>query len=136
MVDLACVMVFVCLRIRRPPICTRTETLFPNTTLFRSIRGTGRRKSHGRPPAPPPACAPSLRPGGSARKLGRNAPTTKNNLHDSRHPPRDPPGHPHRSEEHTSELQSLMRISFAVLCLTHKTTQNHTVYCYTTRLNT
>src|SRR3546814_6325068 len=73
--------------IRRPPRSTRTDTLFPYTTLFRSCR----RKSAGddRPAPPPRPC------GLGARFL--------------------------RSEEHTSELQSLMRISYAVLCLQKKT---------------
>src|SRR3546814_8792352 len=83
--------------IRRPPRSTRTDTLFPYTTLFRSCRRSG----------------PHLRGSGSA--AGRS------------------PGYRHeawrgrscrvqgkRSEEHTSELQSLMRISYAVFCLKKK----------------
>src|SRR3546814_6321616 len=89
--------------IRRPPRSTRTDTLFPYTTLFRS--GRGRR---GRPPPArrhrPRAPAP---PAG-----GRQAPRRK--------PPGRPPPFPPRSEEHTSELQSLMRISYAVFCLKKK----------------
>src|SRR3546814_18287440 len=73
------------LMIRRPPRSTRTDTLFPYTTLFRSATGARRQ---GEP-------CPSPRP---ARPL--------------RHT---------RSEEHTSELQSLMRISYAVFCLKKKT---------------
>src|SRR3546814_4410650 len=72
--------------IRRPPRSTRTDTLFPYTTLFRSHRYCGerwRRQTAGRRPAP---C----------------------------------PGARRRSEEHTSELQSLMRISYAVFCLKKK----------------
>src|SRR3546814_1018940 len=71
--------------IRRPPRSTRTDTLFPYTTLFRS-RVRSRRSDFG-------AC---LRTSDCERTAGR----------DSR-----------RSEEHTSELQSLMRISYAVFCL-------------------
>src|SRR6056297_2858184 len=67
--------------IRRPPRSTRTDTLFPYTTLFRSA------------PAGP---AGTRRP----RPPGRLA--------------------AHRSEEHTSELQSLRRISYAVFCLKKK----------------
>src|SRR3546814_11193062 len=85
-----CVLCIFFLMIRRPPRSTRTDTLFPYTTLFRS--GRGRR----------------LRPGSAPWR----AP-------DSRR--RTSPGP--RSEEHTSELQSLMRISYAVFCL--KKTKNH-----------
>src|SRR3546814_2458237 len=69
--------------IRRPPRSTRTDTLFPYTTLFRSVRF--------------PAC---LRPREAASRP--TIPTRR------------------RSEEHTSELQSLMRISYAVFCLKKK----------------
>src|SRR3546814_1387430 len=93
--------------IRRPPISTRTDTLFPYTTLFRSPR-------HGR-------CAPvragrRLRPRGPPCRSARprkppNAPVS---------PPSAYRHVPPRSEEHTSELQSLMRISYAVFCLKKK----------------
>src|SRR3546814_3635562 len=78
--------------ILRPPRSTRTDTLFPYTTLFRSgcargsARGTARRRD-GRPGSP----ERRAEAGGCAR-----------------------------SEEHTSELQSLMRISYAVFCLKKK----------------
>src|SRR3546814_14167406 len=93
-------MFFFFLMIRRPPRSTRTDTLFPYTTLFRS-----------------PRCQ-------SVRQFGTNllehidlpivfwderlstAAVTRTLL---------------RSEEHTSELQSLMRISYAVFCLKKKT---------------
>src|SRR3546814_10728854 len=89
--------------IRRPPRSTRTDTLFPYTTLFRSIATSigrcGRRSS------PLPRRSAVHRPhywiGSSARKLTAES-------------------DPARSEEHTSELQSLMRISYAVFCLTKK----------------
>src|SRR3546814_7738284 len=77
------------LRIRRPPRSTRTDTLFPYTTLFRS---PARARRHC--PAPP---AGSL----GSRSRGW------------------------RSEEHTSELQSLMRISYAVFCLKKKKLIHH-----------
>src|SRR3546814_1806284 len=82
--------------IRRPPRSTRTDTLFPYTTLFRSARP----RAH----------------------AGR-----QRNLRPGRNGGRDPqPAAPAaalrgRSEEHTSELQSLMRISYAVFCLKKKT---------------
>src|SRR3546814_2143112 len=116
--------------LRRPPRSTRTDTLFPYTTLFRSpishlarhqeslrrngrnrrlfngVGGVGgscksfgpvpdpsRRKCHGRDSIPGP--------GRYATRSGGNSGA-------------------HRSEEHTSELQSLMRISYAVFCLKKK----------------
>src|SRR3546814_3967751 len=80
--------------IRRPPRSTRTDTLFPYTTLFRS-----RCRRRGPPPASAGSFGACRPPCGAARR------------------PR-PPGP--RSEEHTSELQSLMRISYAVFCLKKK----------------
>src|SRR3546814_5261656 len=94
--------------IRRPPRSTRTDTLFPYTTLFRSalallgVRGPGRapwragdpeRSLHGRP----------------ARERTRRARLLRPAAHGGC-----------RSEEHTSELQSLMRNSYAVFCLKKK----------------
>src|SRR3546814_4477122 len=75
------------LMIRRPPRSTRTDTLFPYTTLFRSASRCRR----------PYCCEP--RRGQIPWRCA---------------PPSD------RSEEHTSELQSLMRISYAVFCLKKK----------------
>src|SRR3546814_12639220 len=94
-----CLVRFLCffffLMIRRPPRSTRTDTLFPYTTLFRSVAF---------PPPPPP---PRLGRCSAASQVVRDHPTS----HDR--PSR-------RSEEHTSELQSLMRISYAVFCLKKK----------------
>src|SRR3546814_10690748 len=95
--------------IRRPPISTRTDTLFPYTTLFRSeFRDPGApRLSHLR----------RL----EALRLRRSQPARAGFdplLH------QDQDGHlalALRSEEHTSELQSLMRTSYAVFCLKKKT---------------
>src|SRR3546814_8685705 len=92
--------------IRRPPRSTRTDTLFPYTTLFRShsvIEERRRRRSATRVPwfersAARRVCARAHRP--RARS-------------------------PCRSEEHTSELQSLMRISYAVFCLKKKKKKRH-----------
>src|SRR3546814_3299927 len=101
---------FLCLMIRRPPRSTRTDTLFPYTTLFRSRRGVAevgvvvlgylaQDAAHDLP-------------GARLRQAGR---------------PLDEIGRGDRadllarSEEHTSELQSLMRISYAVFCLKKKT---------------
>src|SRR3546814_6932886 len=80
------------LMIRRPPRSTRTDTLFPYTTLFRSVMP--------RPRTATPA--PRNRPAAGGRTAGIAS------------------GHARRSEEHTSELQSLMRISYAVACLKKK----------------
>src|SRR3546814_1850443 len=111
-------MFFFFLMRRRPPRSTRTDTLFPYTTLFRSVgrsvprqvphrareagtrgpdgRGDNARSVvHRRRPGEPPGPG---RSGGRRRRHGRDG----------------------RSEEHTSELQSLMRISYAVFCLKKK----------------
>src|SRR3546814_2622520 len=98
--------------IRRPPRSTRTDTLFPYTTLFRSPRTL--RRDHHAPRPLPRLPHPAIR---SADAEPRRAA--------DRRPFAD--AHPAafrlRSEEHTSELQSLMRISYAVFCLKKKTTQ-------------
>src|SRR3546814_7929073 len=88
---------FFFLMIRRPPRSTRTDTLFPYTTLFRSEPASGRAG----PPAGTRSAWRGLRPLPAA---SRAAARTGGQ----------------RSEEHTSELQSLMRISYAVFCLKKK----------------
>src|SRR3546814_10468665 len=108
--------------IRRPTRSTRTDTLFPYTTLFRSARRAGqdivlrrildrdarhragscrphRRSAHG-------VARAVRRQGAHAVDLGRARPVRQ--------------AFAGRSEEHTSELQSLMRISYAVFCLKKK----------------
>src|SRR3546814_7172829 len=80
---MCCLLVFFVM-IRRPPRSTRTDTLFPYTTLFRSMPVLTSMLII--------ACAPNWIASPAAA----------------------------RSEEHTSELQSLMRISYAVFCLTKK----------------
>src|SRR3546814_2722668 len=113
--------------IRRPPRLTRTNTLFPSTTLFRSPSTSSPRRCR-QPPSPPaPACCatPSAREG-AARRKGVEAPVrfagawrrTSLDGHDAT------AGEGSRSEEHTSELPSLMRISYAVFCLKKKK-RNH-----------
>src|SRR3546814_1680718 len=87
--------------IRRPPRSTRTDTLFPYTTLFRSRRCTRRH-----------VCRHS----GSC--LALLACTQGRRRTEERPLPVGSGGT--RSEEHTSELQSLMRISYAVFCLKKK----------------
>src|SRR3546814_5152116 len=97
--------------IRRPPRSTRTDTLFPYTTLFRSAGGSICRKG--------------------PRRRAQRAPRRDGQPQDRREEgavwrgraqaPRNRGAETHRSEEHTSELQSLMRISYAVFCLKKKT---------------
>src|SRR3546814_2848845 len=101
---------FFFLMIRRPPRSTRTDTLFPYTTLFRSDRGRERT----------PIGIDDImgryrdrRRAGVARRHGVARPR-----HLRRAAGADRIGP--RSEEHTSELQSLMRISYAVFCLKKK----------------
>src|SRR3546814_6482321 len=97
--------------IRRPPRSTRTDTLFPYTTLFRShLVGAAAAVARSAP-------AIMLRTGIAARATGFLGGTVGRLLGAE---PRE------RSEEHTSELQSLMRISYAVFCLKkkNKTTEN------------
>src|SRR3546814_1962892 len=113
---------FFFLMIRRPPRSTRTDTLFPYTTLFRSCR----RLPASRLPAPSdaPSAArgvawpPRNKAGGSARRQGSSPEQRPRRSVASR--PRLRCGPVPRSEEHTSELQSLMRISYAVFCLKKK----------------
>src|SRR3546814_8043861 len=130
-------VVFCVLMIRRPPRSTRTDTLFPYTTLFRSLddlrrafiaivdmrdrlrparefMGVGRAHRH--------------RQVGDTRRLGaRNIAERRSDEAvifgieiGRRQRQVEPVDRAHRSEEHTSELQSLMRISSAVFCLQKK----------------
>src|SRR3546814_3113189 len=97
--------------IRRPPRSTRTDTLFPYTTLFRSfarlLPGKAGHRAEARLRARP------HRPGNQCGgKIDRRTVAVGRFLL---------AGALHRSEEHTSELQSLMRISYAVFCLKKKT---------------
>src|SRR3546814_5642282 len=106
------------LMVQRPPRSTRTDTLFPYTTLFRSPSdrfqpNSGRTisfachcsRTNGRP-----AHSPLLKQQYSGKKATA-----------------------FRSEEHTSELQSLMRISYAVFCLKKKIEQRSVLECKSTR---
>src|SRR3546814_4381063 len=112
---------FFFVMIRRPPRSTRTDTLFPYTTLFRSPP-----YRRGRWPAP-------NRFGGRRHEdchwntdgadHGKDK-VPRVHTAECRHGLHQSPGkekqHTPRSEEHTSELQSLMRISYAVFCLKKK----------------
>src|SRR3546814_1643326 len=105
--------------IRRPPRSTRTDNLFPYTTLFRSrnpdrladvhrhhLVGLFKKQGQGKPRRLVAAFCTARR-GGRGRQEGRRRGAR------SSHPSI-------RSEEHTSELQSLMRSSYAVFCLKKK----------------
>src|SRR3546814_4512695 len=115
--------------IRRPPRSTRTDTLFPYTTLFRSRRQRGRL---------PLGEADRLLPSGRGEPLidleARGRGQLADHLADGhRQLPECRLGvswRETRSEEHTSELQSLMRISYAVFCLKKKTNNiiQHNLY--------
>src|SRR3546814_5190713 len=104
--------------IRRPPISTLTDTLFPYTSLFRTVflHADGDGFQPGKSlPVRGLRCLEAGNRGGWARRL----------YHGSRER-RLARGHEgrNRSEEHTSELQSLMRISYAVFCLKKKKNEN------------
>src|SRR3546814_13490452 len=104
------IIVLFFLMIRRPPRSTRTDTLFPYTTLFRSVLHRVDRQAH--------------RGGlGAADRLAwlfRRVDRVGGVVDGDRVHQRPMPFQL-RSEEHTSELQSLMRISYAVFCLKKKT---------------
>src|SRR3546814_10029921 len=117
---------------RRPPRSTRTDTLFPYTTLFRSPPGHegGEAAPAGRPRGgtalPRRRRPPAVRCQAAGDHGGRPAGWQRRDLRLA-NSGRD--GLAARSEEHTSELQSLMRISYAVFCLKKKTNtrqNNHT----------
>src|SRR3546814_6777020 len=97
--------------IRLPPRSTRTDTLFPYTTLFRSV---------------PELCAVPAHDGVRQRRVPADrAPAAESgDPRAGRQGAGDRPSR--RSEEHTSELQSLMRISYAVFCLKKKKKNNDT----------
>src|SRR3546814_10130877 len=121
--------------IRRPPRSTRTDALFPYTTLFRSHpschccnaaprstsagrldRNRPRRKCHSSLDSIPASCSDTS--------------TSRNRMAEGR--PTRSRMNPIRSEEHTSELQSLMRISYAVFCLKKKNKQQQSCTQYIT----
>src|SRR3546814_4505722 len=100
--------------IRRPPRSTRTDTLFPYTTLFRSQMVSGRKPN--RIAASKALKVDSQFNHGHSTGLYWQRFAEKNGM---TRPPMN------RSEEHTSELQSLMRISYAVFCLKKKKINKH-----------
>src|SRR3546814_6748940 len=93
--------------IRRPPRSTRTDTLFPYTTLFRSGIVFSPGKTHDLLPQPTVTTVSDVNLySGTSRFVGAGPLRMRAAVS--------------RSEEHTSELQSLMRISYAVFCLKKK----------------
>src|SRR3546814_4195975 len=110
--------------IRRPPESTRTDTLFPYTTLFRSNERRTRSangKTRLRPIHQQSVLLGLQQPRHEDAAIIAIAHRRHGNP-DSQ--PRPEPIDPLRSEEHTSELQSLMRTSYALLCLNKKINQN------------
>src|SRR3546814_7518539 len=125
---------FVFLMTRRPPRATRTHTLFPSTTLFRSLSFAGRHApeidhasihllltlrspfAHGEGVADDARAGLQLGEQLRAQLLVQGFQQIEGD-----------DGRLLRSEEHTSELQSLMRISYAVFCLKKRTTYHR--YC-------
>src|SRR3546814_5566148 len=107
--------VFFFLMIRRPPRSTRTDTLFPYTTLFRSDEVDVHREQHqlDRHQQDEHVLAVEEDAGDADAEQHR----AERQVVAERKPLRE---QFHRSEEHTSELQSLMRISYAVFCLKKK----------------
>src|SRR3546814_9980947 len=112
--------------IRRPPISTRTDTLFPYTTLFRSNLLDMALREHrlATQPSPGHRCR-RIRRGLFARQIGipfdGKESLARDHVRILGAQPQSRRYHRLRSEEHTSELQSLMRISYAVFCLKKKT---------------
>src|SRR3546814_2951518 len=115
-----CLFCFFCLMIPRPPRSTRTDTLFPYTTLFRSQPRSDH--SHGG----------RIHQLLSRERLGHSWQGGAGRNKDAGGCQREEycrsgssgTRHRSRSEEHTSELQSLMRNSYAVFCLKKKKTEN------------
>src|SRR3546814_1246691 len=114
--------------LRRPPRSTRTDTLFPYTTHFRSMRlvadeAEGNQGEDRHDIRNVRYQLVSRRGNGGAEHLELQG--SLGSLYGATYstcPPED------RSEEHTSELQSLMRISYAVFCLTKKITSTYSIY--------
>src|SRR3546814_15329594 len=108
---------FFFLMLRRPPRSTPTDTLFPYTTLFRSFGGELRLQRLGFERRLAPRDRPGRRFAQRVDARPLDLPLFRahaaQRLEQRRHAAR-------RSEEHTSELQSLMRISYAVFCLKKK----------------
>src|SRR3546814_2211675 len=108
--------------IRHPPVATRTVTLFPYTTPFRSCgrRLQPRRRADGARRGGDGATRAILRPGTQGARGARGCADAARGLRTLVEAPARPRRFQLRSEEHTSELQSLMRIPYAVFCMKKK----------------
>src|SRR3546814_9776216 len=138
------IVLFFSLMIRRPPKSTRTDTLFPNTTLFRSLLallGLILARIHAlRTNACQPRRPEQTHDDPAIRELGEMPARLwlehRHAVGDDQPPYalrlikcqllRDRPAHRMRSEDHTSALQSLMRNSYPVVCSTKKKQQRLT----------
>src|SRR3546814_4570235 len=107
---------FFFLMVRRPPRSTRTDTLFPYTTLFRS-------SALDRTRAGSSSSIMQSAPAERTEKSGCGCGCKDQQDRAVDRPDRNALPNSKRSEEHTSELQSLMRISYAVFCLKKKNTK-------------
>src|SRR3546814_6914776 len=127
--------------IRRPPRSTRTDTLFPYTTLFRSDAAEDADEHHRNLLRQRQVDAKELREEDHRHAFEHRGAVLVRGRPDGQHEARDAVGQAQlvvrdaqrgrqRSEEHTSELQSLMRISYAVFCLKKKIISTH--YHYST----
>src|SRR3546814_8742767 len=127
--------------IRRPPRSTRTDTLFPYTTLFRSRGAAPGERSEVRGCNGGPCSIPSKGESGLAARLGKagaiacrvtvaahGGPLQMPGTVIGKPTILDPDDERPRSEEHTSELQPLMRTSYAVFCLKKNKTYNNRNY--------
>src|SRR3546814_10384072 len=117
--------------IQRPPNSTRTDTLVPDTTRFRaahpearpaSALGCLQRRGRGKPRAPGMASLAALHRRRGSHRLGGDAASLAEGTS------AQPDGDRSRSEEHTSELQSLMRNSYAGFCLKKHRKKRETEY--------
>src|SRR3546814_5817362 len=106
--------------LRRPPRSTRTDTLFPYTTLFRSRRADAGGFLRARERGAEAAAHAHHLAGGAHFRAEDRVHALELGEREDRLLHAVVVGHDFRSEEHTSELQSLMRISYAVFCLKKK----------------
>src|SRR3546814_5896408 len=111
-------MLFFFLRLRRPPRSTRTDTPLPYTTLFRSADVEEDDIEVRRNERDPAGARREREIARGVLRRARKGPGHRAERH--RHADRPDQQQRLRSEEHTSELQSLMRISYAVFCLKKK----------------
>src|SRR3546814_9499005 len=112
--------------IRRPPRSTRTDTLFPYTTLFRSApagRAAAERRENRTNCSMSSTCFSRFHAASAHALIAIVTPMKIRK-----------PATTRRSEEHTSELQSLMRISYAVFCLKKKTHKHNKQAQNTTKI--